>query len=143
MTHISHNYYMTEKRQLQAVLLLKTNHHEEEAITSLDSTFESLGNLGEDEEPHDYDDIHLPSTTPGRLPHHHQLPPMSVDTSKLMKDIATPKTDATATMGDSFFMDDMSPVPLHLTPAPTMHSVKRKAGAPSSSSASAKRSKEQ
>lgn len=69
---------------------------------------------------------HLPSTTPGRYTQP-DLPPMSVDTTRLMKEIATPRTGATESMGDSFFVDDMSPMPLSLTPAMPTDSFKRKA----------------
>ena len=104
-----------------------------------DPDFEMLWNLrGErSEESPEYDDG-LPSTTPGRYTQP-DLPPMSVDTSRLMKDLATPRTGATASMGDSFFVDDMSPMPLSLTPAMPSESFKRKT-APSVSF-SAKRTK--
>ena len=82
----------------------------------------------------------IPSATPGRYTRN-EMPPMSVDTSRLMKDIATPKTGATAAMGDSFFVDDMSPMPLSLTPAMPSCSVKRRA-APSVSFSMTKRVKE-
>ena len=86
----------------------------------------------------EFDD--LPSTTPCRYTRN-DMPPMSVDTSRLMKDIATPKTGATASMGDSFFVDDMSPMPLSLTPAMPSYLVKRKT-APSVSFSTTKRVKE-
>lgn len=101
--------------------------------------FEALRNLRQEHiSGNEFD--HLPSTTPGRYTQS-DLPPMSVDTSRLMKDIATPKTGATASMGDSFFMDEMSPMPLSLTPAMPSYSVKRKT-APTVSFSSTKRGKE-
>lgn len=106
-----------------------------------DPDFDMLWNLrGQErsESPEYDDDDRLPSTTPGRYTQS-DLPPMSVDTSRLMKDLATPRTGATASMGDSFFVDDMSPMPLSLTPAMPSESFKRKT-APSVSF-SAKRAK--
>ena len=68
------------------------------------------------------------------------LPPMSVDASRLMKGIDTPKTGSTAAMGESFVLSDMSPA-LSLTPAMTSFSVKRKVH-PADSFSTTKRSKE-
>jgi hypothetical protein len=81
------------------------------------------------------DPIAHPSATPGRAIRQTAYP-MSVDTSKLMKELATPNTGATAEMGGSFWNDEMSPVPLNLTPA-LPSTFKRSA----SDSLSAKRSK--
>lgn len=102
--------------------------------------FQILRSLHEGSEHQEFD-VHGPqSATPGRTLHESRLPPMSIDASRLLKDIATPKTDATAAMGDdSFFIDDMSPMPLHLTPHMPSYSVKR--NAPTTVSLSVKRMK--
>ena len=109
-----------------------------------DTEFETLWSLRreEKEEAHDFELPTPPSATPGRMTQN-ELPPMSVDTSRLMKDIATPRTGATESMGDSFFVDDMSPMPLSmsLTPGLPSLSTKRKA-APSLPPSTAKRVKE-
>jgi len=113
----------------ESVTLTLQNEPEFEALRSLRQGYSSEGDFEE-----------TPSATPGRYTQN-DMPPMSVDTSRLMKDIATPKTGATAAMGDSFFVDDMSPMPLNLTPAMPSYSVKRKP-APSVSFSTTKRVKE-
>eukprot|EP00977_Amphora_coffeiformis_P002190 scaffold425_cov175-Amphora_coffeaeformis.AAC.49 len=113
----------------EAGTLSLQNEPEFEALRSLRQGYSSGSEFDE-----------VPSATPGRYTRN-DMPPMSVDTSRLMKDIATPKTGATAAMGDSFFADDMSPMPLSLTPAMPSYSVKRKT-APSVSFSTTKRVKE-